>query len=573
MNNEFKKDIKLDVRLTGKKDLDDTFSELVKMIKANDSLIQKIKELREVQSNAAKKELEDTKKSIDANLEKLKTLRQLYDAQLKENKAIEDEERAIEHAAKAREKYYAIQKDRFDAQKNRGEFFTSGLWQGGHPLRNLWAQYNPVSILRRQYNKNINMAQGAFNSQQEASKAYDARMAEKAFYDKQARDAYAKAEQMQKKAAEAEARSEKYAQMETDLSTASRAMRYGATHEERVSGSARRSEILSQGLNMAQIRQMRRQEKELSEFFKRQSGQLVETGKVNEAAAAQSGDAALVATEGAAASGKAMGSAAGGAAAAAAAIVAILAIVVLLKKAVDELKTLSKIAHMSLSIKDTMHDIQQKMSNILSPTTGAASYSAGTSLFTNRYGRELQMKYGLSSGQAYAFNIASNMLNIKDEEDIMYMNPNQRNVLLDIMKRQEAWYNKMESSGMLERIQLAQLDLELFKQDMANKFLLWFSENKDTIMSILKGLFSALKWVVELIGKIMTFFNIQSSDYGSGSTMLSDTLGSQYNSYRTVNVNSTFNATGVISNQEALENWYDNTYGAQNYRNTVNAII
>ena len=149
------------------------------------------------------------------------------------------------------------------------------------------------------------------------------------------------------------------------------------------------------------------------------------------------------------------------------------------------------------------------------------------------------------------------MLGIKSEEDLMYMNQSQRAVFVQLMERQQSFYDKLESSGVMRNIQEMQLDLEMFKQEMAVGFLEWMSENKDVILSVAKGILTVLKALITDLGKVFTFFGMDVSDmsYGAGSSKISDAAAagssaSYKNNY--VNMNMTNNANGVYSSPESM---------------------
>lgn len=213
---------------------------------------------------------------------------------------------------------------------------------------------------------------------------------------------------------------------------------------------------------------------------------------------------------------------------------------------------------MSLSIKDAFHDILQNAAAIIDTRSGMATYSMGTSLIMNSQARRTQLKYGLTSGQTYAFTQAAGLLGIQTDEDLAYMNPRQREALQTIMQKQEAWYSKLESSGVLENIQQMQLDFALFKQEMAVEFLDWVAKNKDTIMGVLKGMFNILKGIVQILSKVFSMFGISYSEssFGYNSTALSDAVAAgtaTTTNNKNVNVSMRNNVNGVFNQREMEE--------------------
>lgn len=85
------------------------------------------------------------------------------------------------------------------------------------------------------------------------------------------------------------------------------------------------------------------------------------------------------------------------------------------------------------------------------------------------------------------------------------------------------------------------------------EFLQWVSENKDTIMTVAKTTLQVLKGLVQILGKIFTFFGIDysGSTYGWSSTAMSDASNSVTNTTnRNVSVKMTNNVNGMFNQNE-----------------------
>lgn len=212
---------------------------------------------------------------------------------------------------------------------------------------------------------------------------------------------------------------------------------------------------------------------------------------------------------------------------------------------------------MSFGIKENFREILADVSKITDMYKGMATYATGTSLITNAAARQTQLQYGLTAGQAYAFDQTQQILGIQSDEDLLYMNQSQRAVFRQMMQKQQEWYTQLESSGVLRSIQLLQLDFAMFKQEMAVDIMKWFGENKGTLMSIMKASLTVLKALLQAVGSILTFFgaNTWVNTYGAGSSILSDTVAAANTTSINKNVNMTMtsNATGVLSDQDALQ--------------------
>lgn len=249
------------------------------------------------------------------------------------------------------------------------------------------------------------------------------------------------------------------------------------------------------------------------------------------------------------AAGKAGNAAAGKLAAAAAAMVVVQGVITVAKTIRD---TFSKILGQTLTIRGNFNEIVDNVSKMTDLYKGMVTYSQN-SLTVNREARETQMRYGMTGAQAWAFNQAKEMFGVSSDEDMYYMTAKQTAVFTQYMQKQQEWYNKLESSGVLEDIQAMQLDLKLFKQELSVNFLQWMAENKDVIMTVAKTGLQVLKGLLQALAKIFTFFGIDYSDntYGFTSTAMSDAASiTNNNANRTVSVRMTNNVNGVFNQSE-----------------------
>ena len=167
------------------------------------------------------------------------------------------------------------------------------------------------------------------------------------------------------------------------------------------------------------------------------------------------------------------------------------------------------------------------------------------------------------------------MLNIQSDEDLMYMNADQRNRLLAYMDKYANWYADLEASGVLEDIQEMQLEFEEFKQEIAMEFLQWVAENKETIMNAIRGIFEFIKFIANLVIKIV---NALSGPWGkkyeeidsiaTSSDQINNSSNNIKNTTININANTTNNATGVLGSPEALEK-----FSQENWSNLAKDIV
>lgn len=170
---------------------------------------------------------------------------------------------------------------------------------------------------------------------------------------------------------------------------------------------------------------------------------------------------------------------------------------------------------LGINIKNMFRDVINNIAENLS-RTGMASYDTTTSLFTNSEARSQAMKYGISSSTNWALTKTASMLfggtgNL--DENIAYMNPAQKEMFATLMSKYSSWYDQLQSTGVLQRIQEFQLDFAMLKEELAIDFMNWFAQNKEIILGAITGTFSVIKAISSVIVGIANFLGgVKSSD-------------------------------------------------------------
>ena len=170
---------------------------------------------------------------------------------------------------------------------------------------------------------------------------------------------------------------------------------------------------------------------------------------------------------------------------------------------------------LGINIKNMFRDVINNIAENLS-RTGMASYDTTTSLFTNSEARSQAMKYGISSSTNWALTKTANMLfggtgNL--DENIAYMNPAQKEMFATLMSKYSSWYDQLQSTGVLQRIQEFQLDFAMLKEELAIDFMNWFAQNKEIVLGAITGTFSVIKAISSVIVGIANFLGgVKSSD-------------------------------------------------------------
>lgn len=205
---------------------------------------------------------------------------------------------------------------------------------------------------------------------------------------------------------------------------------------------------------------------------------------------------------------------------------------------------------MGLDFKNIWKGVIETITKMLQ-TEGIASYNLGNSLFSNSAARNQAMQYGLNNSQNYAFTQTREMLNMKSDEDLMYMNASQKEMFTQLMNKYSSWYQQLEQSGMLRNVQEAQLELSMLKQEIAYKFLNWFAENKEAIFTAIDLILKAVQVVADIILKILNAITI-SKKYKNPFAKSSDAVNAGISSPTTnksitMTLNNTNNASTTVN--------------------------
>ena len=117
------------------------------------------------------------------------------------------------------------------------------------------------------------------------------------------------------------------------------------------------------------------------------------------------------------------------------------------------------------------------------------------------------------------------------------------------------------------------IEFEELKQELAMEFLQWVAENKETIMTIIKGIFEFVKFIANRIIDIVNFFSQlvggKTTEGFYNDAMAADTINNNNSKSTniTINANTTNNATGILSSQESFDQ-----YNKENFNNLAKQI-
>lgn len=135
-----------------------------------------------------------------------------------------------------------------------------------------------------------------------------------------------------------------------------------------------------------------------------------------------------------------------------------------------------------------------------------AAYSVSTSYKSNTQAREQMLTWGLSESQNYAFTQTKKLMNMSDE-DLYWMNDNQKQMFSELMQKETEIYEQMTSDGTLESFQKMEIDMEVLKQEFYAYVVKFISENKDTIMYCMEAGVQLLEGIMKVVSVLSNFSN------------------------------------------------------------------
>lgn len=218
------------------------------------------------------------------------------------------------------------------------------------------------------------------------------------------------------------------------------------------------------------------------------------------------------------------------------------------------------------SVTDFISDISKQVKNIIKEVS---EYSLSTSLVVNSQARTQALTYGLSDAQNYAFTQVKSLMGISSDEDLYYMNQNQREMFSTLMNTYSDLYGKMTENGSLEEFQEMQMDLAVIKTEFSAEIVKFIANNKDVIVDFMKVGLTTLKGILTILSAINSFISMRWA-FGVEEGLSSDYISSITNnasSSSTTNINISANAYGnstsenanaiATSTAEALSNYFN----------------
>lgn len=179
------------------------------------------------------------------------------------------------------------------------------------------------------------------------------------------------------------------------------------------------------------------------------------------------------------------------------------------------------------SLKQTFKDAWSELNSMMQ-----------SSFLTNSTTRQNAFTYGLNAAQSYGFEQAKSMLGIQSEEDMWYMNNQQREQFQRIMTKYAERYERLADSGFFEKMLDYQIEMQEFQQDVKLEIVEFFMNNKELIKTFMKVSMEFFKDILEAVDWLVDHF----TDRRTTDEEKASNIDSILNSY-TTNANKTLNYT------------------------------
>lgn len=166
-----------------------------------------------------------------------------------------------------------------------------------------------------------------------------------------------------------------------------------------------------------------------------------------------------------------------------------------------------------------------------------------SSLLTNQTTRENAFNYGMSASESYGFEKAKSMLGISSEEDLWYMNDQQKSKFQEIMTRYAEKYTELADKGFFEKQLDFQIEMQELKLDMQMEVIEFFMDHKDTIVKGFEIIMWGMETIVNLLDGVIGLLSPDDTTSEEARTANINSILREYTNNNQINVSQTNNAT------------------------------
>ena len=165
------------------------------------------------------------------------------------------------------------------------------------------------------------------------------------------------------------------------------------------------------------------------------------------------------------------------------------------------------------------------------------------SLLSNQNTRDLAFTYGFSGSQAYGYSKAMGIMGLQSEEDLMYLNPQQREQFFKMMTNFTEKYDSLYDKGFFDEYLNYQYEMAEFKEDMKLEVVQFFMDNKDLIKAGMKAIMTLATGALKALDSIVSLLRGGRRDESDRIAASTDIINSYSNNSRKtdVKIDNTFN--------------------------------
>ena len=178
--------------------------------------------------------------------------------------------------------------------------------------------------------------------------------------------------------------------------------------------------------------------------------------------------------------------------------------------------------------------------------------------------RNQAFSYGLSSSENYALSRTMSALGLQSEEDLYYMNTQQR---AEFQKRFATYvekYTSLYDAGFFTRLQEFNYRMQDFQEQVQYEFIEFFMKNENEIMTAMRAITELSSYAIKALSFFVTYFGGRSAMTDSQrNAMLNEVIEK---STTNISIDNTFN--NVAQNDQS---WLANA-GRMTYQQIISAL-
>ena len=187
--------------------------------------------------------------------------------------------------------------------------------------------------------------------------------------------------------------------------------------------------------------------------------------------------------------------------------------------------------------------------NVKNTLDDMASYNVSGSIYGTSTARQTMLQYGTSEAETYGLSKTKEILGLNSEDDLWYMNQNQREKFAELMGRYTSKYQELANKDFFKKYEEFKLEFELLKEELTYELIDVIIDNKDVIIQFLNLGVEAMKGIINFFGN---FAKMSNRAGGSVSDVMSSYVNNTSSNSQSYSFNNTFNVSDLSSQSAQL---------------------